>query len=59
MSVELHEEAKGKIVMLSLGGKLAKEDYAHFTPEVERAVKAHGTVRMLVRTNQELKWRSS
>ena len=48
MSVELHEEAGGKILILNLSGKLAKEDYAHFTPQVERAVKDHGKVRMLV-----------
>ena len=49
MSVELHKEAGGKILILNLSGKLAKEDYAHFTPEVVRAVKDHGKVRMLVR----------
>lgn len=49
MSVELYEEAGGKVLILNLSGKLAKEDYAHFTPEVERAVKAHGKVRMQVR----------
>jgi hypothetical protein len=49
MSVELHEEAGGKILILNLSGKLAKEDYAHFTPEVEQSVKDHGKVRMLVR----------
>ncbi|HEV3439987.1 MAG TPA: STAS/SEC14 domain-containing protein [Gemmata sp.] len=50
MSVELHEEAGGKILILNLSGKLAKEDYGHFTPVVEQAVKDHGKVRMLVRT---------
>ena len=49
MSVELHEEAGGKILILNLSGKLTKDDYALFTPEVERAVKMHGKVRMLVR----------
>lgn len=49
MSVELHEESGGKILILSLSGKLAKDDYALFAPEVERAVQDHGKVRMLVR----------
>lgn len=49
MSVELHEEAGGKILILNLSGKLTKDDYALFAPEVERAVKKHGKVRMLVR----------
>ncbi len=49
MSVELHEEATGKLLILNLSGKLTKEDYGKFIPDVERAVKAHGKVRMPVR----------
>jgi hypothetical protein len=49
MSVELHEEEGGKILILNLSGKLTKDDYGVFTPEVERAVKTHGKIRMLVR----------
>jgi SpoIIAA-like len=49
MSVDLHEEAGGEILILNLSGKLTKEDYAIFTPDVERAVKTRGKVRMLVR----------
>ena len=56
MPVELHEEADGKIVILNLSGKLAKEDYEHFTSVVERAVKAHGKVRMLVRMHDFHGW---
>ncbi|MEO8165057.1 MAG: STAS/SEC14 domain-containing protein [Betaproteobacteria bacterium] len=56
MSVELREEAGGKVLILNLSGKLVKEDYAHFTPEVERAVKAHGKVRMLVRMHDFHGW---
>ena len=48
MSVELREEANGKVLILNLSGKLTKDDYAHFIPAVERAVKAHGKVRLLV-----------
>ena len=42
MSVELREEADGKVLILTLSGKLTNDDYAHFTPTVERAVTAHG-----------------
>lgn len=49
MSVELREEADGKVLIMDLSGKLTKEDYAQFTPTVERAVKTHGKVRLLVR----------
>jgi hypothetical protein len=48
MSVDLHEEAGGKVLVVNLTGKLQKEDYQRFVPEVERLVKAHGKVRMLV-----------
>ena len=56
MSIELHEEADGKILIVNLSGKLAKEDYAHFTPAVEQAVKAHGKVRILVRMHDFHGW---
>ena len=56
MSVELHEEAGGKILILNLSGKLTKEDYAAFTPEVELAVKDHGKVRMMVRLHDFHGW---
>ncbi|MGD9646862.1 MAG: STAS/SEC14 domain-containing protein [Pirellulales bacterium] len=48
MSVEVREEAGGKVLTVKLSGKLEKQDYEHFTPVVERAVKQHGPVRMLV-----------
>jgi hypothetical protein len=32
MSVDLHEEAGGKIIVIKLTGKLAKEDYRQFSP---------------------------
>lgn len=56
MSVELHEEAGGKLLILSVSGKLVKEDYAHFSPEVDRAIKDHGKVRMLVRMHDFHGW---
>jgi len=56
MTVELHEEAAGKVLILNLSGKLTQEDYAYFTPEVERAVKVHGKVRILVRMHDFHGW---
>jgi hypothetical protein len=56
MSVELHEEAGGSILTLSLSGKLTTADYESFAPEVERAIKAHGKVRMLVRLTDFHGW---
>ena len=56
MSVNLHEEASGKILVVKLTGKLTKEDYEQFTPEVERLVKQHGKLRILVQMHEFHGW---
>ncbi|HEV3142389.1 MAG TPA: STAS/SEC14 domain-containing protein [Gemmataceae bacterium] len=56
MAVTLHEEANGKILTVNLSGKLTKEDYQHFVPEIERLMKQHGKVRMLVRMHDFHGW---
>ena len=48
MSIELHEEAGGKILIVKLTGKLVKQDYEHFSPEVARLIGQHGKIRILV-----------
>ena len=47
MSVNLHED--GKILVVKLTGKLTKEDYEHFTPEV-------GKLRMLIQMHDFHGW---
>lgn len=59
MTVKIQGEDDGKVLTLELSGKLTKEDYSHFTPEVERAVKENGKVRMLVRLNDFHGWTMS
>jgi SpoIIAA-like len=54
MSVELHED--GKILVIKLTGKLAKEDYEQFAPEVDRLIKQHGKLRMLVQMHDFHGW---
>jgi hypothetical protein len=56
MAVTLHEEANGKILILNLTGKLTKEDYQQFVPHVERLIKQHGKVRMLVQMHEFHGW---
>jgi hypothetical protein len=56
MSVELHEEAAGKLLIVKLSGKLIKEDYEHFVPAVNRAVEQHGKIRMLVQMHDFHGW---
>jgi hypothetical protein len=56
MSVELHEEAGGKCLQVKLSGKLTKEDYQHFVPEVERLIQREGKIRMLVQMHDFHGW---
>lgn len=48
MSVELKELEQGKILEIRLTGKLVAADYEMFLPAVERLVKQHGKLRLLV-----------
>ena len=59
MPVELQEEMGGKILLLKLSGKLTKADYEHFTPEVERLIKQHGKLRVLVQMHDFHGWQLS
>jgi translation initiation factor IF-3 len=47
-AVALKETKGGKVLEIQLTGKLAKEDYEHLVPAVERLVKEHGRIRILV-----------
>jgi len=48
MAVNLQQDAGGKILVIKLTGKLTKEDYEHFVPELNRLVKQHGQIRLMV-----------
>ena len=56
MSIDLQEEAGGKVLVAKLSGKLTKEDYERFVPEVERLIKQHGKIRMLVQMHDFHGW---
>jgi hypothetical protein len=47
MPLSLSEENDGKLLVVHVSGKLAKEDYEHFVPEFERLVQQHGKLRLL------------
>ncbi len=47
MSVELHAEPGTNIIDATVTGKLDRDDYKKFIPEVEHAIKEHGKLRML------------
>lgn len=48
MPVELKELNDGTLLEIHLSGTLVKKDYEAFVPAVERLVKQHGTIDMLV-----------
>jgi hypothetical protein len=56
MSVNLHEEANGKILVIELTAKLTKEDYEHFIPKVEDLIKQHGKLRIMVQMHDFHGW---
>jgi hypothetical protein len=56
MSITLQSEADGKVLVVQLSGKLGKEDYQRFVPEVERQIQQHGKIRLLVRMHDFHGW---
>ncbi|HTR35771.1 MAG TPA: STAS/SEC14 domain-containing protein [Bryobacteraceae bacterium] len=56
MAIEMKETHGGKVLELQLTGKLAREDYEKFVPEVERLVERHGKIRMLVEMHDFHGW---
>lgn len=59
MPVEIREEAEGKIFAIKLSGKLTKQDYQHFVPEIERRIQQHGKLRMLVEMHDFHGWKAA
>jgi hypothetical protein len=47
MSIQLHEENGGTLIVVQVSGTLVKADYEQFVPEFERLVQAHGKLRLL------------
>jgi hypothetical protein len=47
MAVETREDTGGKVLEVRASGKLSREDYERFVPEVERLIGEHGKVRIL------------
>jgi hypothetical protein len=56
MAVEIHEKVAGRILAVRASGKLTREDYEHFVPQVERQVGLHGKVRILFGLNDFHGW---
>ncbi|HEC29502.1 MAG TPA: STAS/SEC14 domain-containing protein [Gammaproteobacteria bacterium] len=46
--IEIEGNSWQNILTMRISGKLTKEDYERFVPEIERMIKAHDKVRILV-----------
>lgn len=46
-NVELKKEADGRILKVSVSGKLTKDDYEVFVPEIDKEIERHDEVRIL------------
>lgn len=47
MAVTLNEQNGGRLLEIRVSGKLTREDYQQFVPEVERLIGQHGKLRMI------------
>ncbi|HKI68087.1 MAG TPA: STAS/SEC14 domain-containing protein [Verrucomicrobiae bacterium] len=59
MAITLEEKNGGKVLEVSLTGKLTREDYETFVPAVDRLIKDHGKIRMLVAMHDFHGWTAS
>jgi len=48
MSVEVSQLNRGEILEIKISGKLVKEDYERFVPELDRLIDQFGRIRLLV-----------
>ena len=59
MTVGIQESAGAKFLEINLTGKLAKDDYKRFVPQIEQAIKDHGRLRLLVHMREFHGWTGS
>ena len=56
MSVEVRAEEGTNVLEITLSGKVTREDYEIFVPQVERLIKEHGKLRMICRLKDFHGW---
>lgn len=54
--ISLAEKEAGQLLDITLTGRLEKEDYELFVPEIEKLMERHGTVRILVELRDFQGW---
>lgn len=58
MAIELQEEAGGKILIISVNGKLTRDDYKSFVPKVEELILRFGEIRAVFEMRDFHGWRA-
>ena len=59
MAIELNEEVGGKLLIISVTGKLTKEDYKSFVPKVEELIQKFGKIRVVFEMRDFHGWATS
>jgi len=54
--ISLNETNDGRVLEVHIRGKITAADYEHFGPTVERLVKQHGKIRMLIEMHDFHGW---
>ena len=58
MAVQLQQQSDSKIVEINLSGKLTKEDYQQFVPQIEQQIREHGKIRVLFQMSDFHGWKA-
>ena len=59
MALIVNETEKGEIIHVTVSGKLTKEDYQRFAPQIEKDIQEHGKVRILFEMHDFHGWGAS
>ena len=58
MAIELHEEANGRILVVRSTGRLTRQDYECFKPQVDRLIEQHGRISVLFEMHDFHGWKT-
>jgi len=58
VAVELHEEFDGRILIISVTGRLTRDDYLSFVPKVEELILRFGKIRVVLEMRDFHGWSS-
>ena len=56
MAVQVEERVQGKVIAVEVTGRLDKQDYEQFGPQLDRMIEQHGKIRVLLETHDFQGW---